>query len=203
MAFCLLGSAEFGGEREQDEAWQRIVAEIEKLRDEAGRRIYEQQWAESEKLLKQLGRVDPGLVHRCDVDRVSGVTLHPPIKIAVLHHPISPLPYTEVAHFSGTINSGPLKNTLMSNKFSLVLHGHMHTAWFAEEHWPDRHGDWTLRIASAASLGTVEKDELNGFNEILISREGAHCRIAIQQREFGTDWPVGKFIGARTGVRRT
>ena len=60
---------------------------------------------------------------------------------------------------------------LLAKRFCLVLHGHMHTGWFAREQWPGQHGDWRLRIASAATLGSRETAEHHGFNEVEVLRE--------------------------------
>jgi len=198
VAFCLLGSAEFGGEQEQDEAWQRVVDAVDQLRAEADELIKQEKLAESSKLLDKLGRVDPGLVHYQDIDRLKATKLLEKVCIAVLHHPVSPLPFTEVAHFSGTINAGALKDALMARQYCLVLHGHMHMGWFAEERWPDRHKDWTLRIAAAGSLGSKEKDEQHSFNEIVVIREGDACAVTVHRLvrnndQFRRDKSMGPF----------
>ena len=47
--------------------------------------------------LDRMARIDPGLVHQDDLDRARGHAWHLPVRIAVLHHPVSPMPPTEVA----------------------------------------------------------------------------------------------------------
>jgi hypothetical protein len=126
--------------------------------------------AKAEELATKAARIDPGLVHARDLDRLGEYPYRHPIRIAVLHHPISSLPSTEVTRFAGLLNAGAVKQALLSAEFSIVLHGHVHAGFLAEERWPGRHDGRTLRIAAAPSLGSREIAENNGFNEIEIRR---------------------------------
>jgi 3',5'-cyclic AMP phosphodiesterase CpdA len=164
----LLGSAEFGGEEERDPVRDELLALIGRLRKGAMEEPDEERAAA---LRVQVSRIDPGLVHDADLERVRRTEWHAPVRIAVLHHPVSPMPRTEIARFAGLINAGEVKDTLAHKEFCLVLHGHAHTGWFGKEQWPERHEDWTIRIAAAPSLGSLEIQEHNGFNEIEIARD--------------------------------
>lgn len=117
-------------------------------------------------------RDDPGLVHQDALNRVAAHRWAEQVRIAVLHHPVSPLPTVlELARYAGLINAGALKDRLLSCGFHLVLHGHAHSGCFAVEQWPDRHGGRTLRIAAAPSLSSREVQEPHGFNTIEIARD--------------------------------
>lgn len=70
-------------------------------------------------------------------------SLDPPIaidefyKIAVLHHPVSPIsPCTEIKKFGNLLNAGELKRTLLELGFGMVLHGHYH--------WPEVYKDTAI-----------------------------------------------------------
>ncbi len=118
---------------------------------------------------------DPGLVAQADLDRaVRDVLSGSGLRIAVLHHPPSPLPPIELAAFGGLLNAGRVKEAFLKCLVALALHGHLHIGWFGEECWAGEHDDWVLRIASAPSLSCDRKSvsTRNGFNEIEINREG-------------------------------
>ncbi|WP_437959879.1 metallophosphoesterase [Sorangium sp. So ce119] len=169
VEFALLGSAEFGGQQEADPVRDELLSLIGRLRQGA----MDEPDAERAAVLRDnVARIDPGLVHDADLQRVRRAQWHAPIKIAVLHHPVSPLPATELARFGGLINAGEVKDALVHKEFCLVLHGHCHTGWFGKEQWPERHEDWTIRIAAAPSLSSREVQEHNGYNEIEIARDG-------------------------------
>jgi hypothetical protein len=161
-----IGSAEFGGEINEDRERLELQKEMAKLPKDPAK----QDRAKAEELATKAAHIDPGLVHSRDLDRLGEYAYRHPIRIAVLHHPISPLPSTEVTRFAGLLNAGAVKQALLSAGFSIVLHGHVHTGFLAEERWPGRHGGRTLRIAAAPSLGSREIAENNGFNEIEIRR---------------------------------
>jgi Icc-related predicted phosphoesterase len=93
-----------------------------------------------------------------------------PVRIAVLHHPPSPFPYTETKPYAGLLNAGVIKQLLMDKGFCLALCGHVHSGWFVEERWQES-ASRTLRIAAAPSLGSSEIAEKNGFNLVEILRE--------------------------------
>ncbi len=169
VELVLLGSSEFGGEVETDPVREELLALIGRLRKDA---MDEPDAEKAAALRAQVSRIDPGLVHEADLGRLRRTAWDHPIRIAVLHHPVSPVPATELARFAGLINAGEVKDTLIHKGFCLVLHGHVHTGWFGKEAWPERHDDRTLRIAAAASLGSREVQEHNGYNEIVIEREG-------------------------------
>lgn len=162
----LLGSAEFGGEIDEDRERLVLQKEMAKLPKDPGK----QDRGKAEDLATKAARIDPGLVHARDLDRLGEHRYRHPIRIAVLHHPISSLPSTEVTRFAGLLNAGAVKQALLGAGFSIVLHGHVHAGFLAEERWPGRHGGRTLHIAAAPSLGSREIAENNGFNEIEIRR---------------------------------
>jgi len=162
----LLGSAEFGGEidDQRDPDRQQLLERINQLRQTIATAADQ---AEIDTALLRLERIDPGLVHAADLQRVQQHRWHMPIRIAVLHHPVSPLPVSlEVSRYGGLLNAGQVKDALLGCGFCLVLHGHLHSGWLAAERWPARHGDRTLHIAAAPSLGSREIQEHNGYNEI-------------------------------------
>jgi 3',5'-cyclic AMP phosphodiesterase CpdA len=165
VAFLLLGSAEFGGEvmPGNDPEQRELLNRIEALRADllTAAKKDDAKEKEVDALLKRLARVDPGLVHKQDLVRAQGYGWDDqmPIRIAVLHHPVSPLPVTEINHFVGLLNAGEVKQALFEKQFCLVLHGHLHMGWLACEQWPEQYGDWALRIAAAPTLGSREKDE--------------------------------------------
>ena len=112
----------------------------------------------------------------------SGTHGHQPVRVAVLHHPVSPLPPAEVATLAGLINAGQVKEVLLAKGFALVLHGHVHTGWFAREQWPGQHGDWrTLHIAAAPTLGSRESLEQHGYNEVEVVREQDHYEVCVRR----------------------
>lgn len=164
----LLGSAEFGGELAQDPVRDQLIELIDKLKKGAMDEMDEEK---AEKLRANVARIDPGLVHHQDLKRIGATPLRQPVILALLHHPVSPLPATEIVRFTGLLNAGEVKDTLYRAGCCLVLHGHVHTGWFGKEQWPERHDERVMRIAAAPSLGSSEIQESHGFNEIEISRE--------------------------------
>ena len=162
----LIGSAEFGGEIDEDRERLELQKELAKL----PRDPRKQDRVKAEELATRAARIDPGLVHTRDLDRLAEYPYRHLIRMAVLHHPVSSLPSTEVTRYAGLLNAGAVKQALLGAGISIVLHGHVHAGFLAEERWPGRHGGRTLRIAAAPSLGSREITENNGFNEIEIRR---------------------------------
>lgn len=205
ISMLLLGSAEFGGHLDfrgavkgDGEDWFSYLCRLLETvdSDEARERL--------KKVLEELGvdldrvkgrlevqRVDPGFVSKQSLDR-SRVTKEEaePLRIALVHHPLSPLPAApEIARYAGLTNSGQVKDTLFDLGVHLVLHGHQHRGFFAEERWPGRYAH-TVHIAAAPSLGSKERDESNGYNEIRVFREGdALTAVEIRTVRFqGSAW---------------
>jgi len=169
ITVLLLGTSELGGQIEEEPERYTLLKELAKL---PGAPTPEER-EKAEKLATQAARIDPGLVEAHDLRRVS---THPwkaslPVRIAVLHHPPSPLPSTEVARYSGLINAGAVKQVLMEKGFCLALCGHVHTGWFAEERWHKHSGTRTLHIVAAPSLGSREIPSNNGFNLVEVFRD--------------------------------
>jgi hypothetical protein len=197
VEILLLGSSELGGEVEDDPVRRELFALVDRLKKDA---MEEADAARATKLRADVSRIDPGLVHHRDLQRVRESVWRQPVLLAVLHHPVSPLPATEVARFSGLINAGEVKDTLFHAGFCLVLHGHVHAWWFGKEQWPPRHEARTMRIAAAPSLGSREIQEPNGFNEIEILRERREGGLAYAitvwrvHRE-GTGWVKKEAMG--------
>ncbi|HYO52380.1 metallophosphoesterase [Archangium sp.] len=169
ITVLLLGTSELGGQIEEERERYKLLQELAKL----PRAPNPQEKEKAEKLATDAARIDPGLVHEQDLHRISTHSWHDklPVRIAVMHHPLSPLPSTEVARYSGLLNAGAVKQVLMEKGFSLVLCGHAHSGWFAEERWLKHSGGRTLRIAAAPSLGSREIAENNGFNLVEIFRD--------------------------------
>ncbi|HEY4016416.1 MAG TPA: metallophosphoesterase [Polyangiaceae bacterium] len=164
VEIALLGSAEFGGE--VDDNQQRVAVECAKATNKPA------DCPLADKLMLGVSRDDPGLVHAKDLQRVKFHKWCAPVRIAVLHHPVSPMPQvTEIARYSGLLNAGAVKDTLMEREFCLILHGHAHAGWFGVEQWPGMHGGRWLRIAAAPSLSSREVPECRGYNAIEIERD--------------------------------
>lgn len=132
-------------------------------------------------------RIDPGLVDDRDLARLRGHAWPHPVRIAVLHHPVSPLPDTEVARFGGLVNAGAVKEALLEKGFQLVLHGHVHRGWFVrEEAWMTDGTTRTLAVAAAPTLGSRETAKDQGFNEVEVARDyddagRAHYRVVVRR----------------------
>jgi 3',5'-cyclic AMP phosphodiesterase CpdA len=191
----LLGTSELGGEIDKDRERYKLMLELAKL----PRGPSAQEREKAEKLATDAARMDPGLVHTKELDRVSTHSWKDslPVRIAVMHHPPSPLPTTEVARYSGLLNAGAVKQVLMDKGFSLVLCGHVHTGWFAEERWPRHSKAHTLRIVAAPSLGSREIPSNNGFNLVEVFRDrdrkgAAEYKVRIRRfvREGERGWEV-------------
>ncbi|KFA89138.1 metallophosphoesterase family protein [Archangium violaceum] len=169
ITVLLLGTSELGGQIEEEREHYNLLQELAKLPKVPTK----EQREKADKLATDAARIDPGLVEDRDLRRVS--THHwkdsLPVRISVMHHPPSPLPSTEVARYSGLLNAGAVKQVLMEKGFCLVLCGHVHTGWFAEERWLNHSGGRTLRIAAAPSLGSREISANNGFNLVEVFRD--------------------------------
>ena len=144
------------------------------------------------KAIKGLDAIDPGVVHHRVVERLaSGDWAGSRVKIAVVHHPISPvITDHSVTPYNGLINAAAVKNALLRSKVSLVLHGHLHTGWFGSESWPDQHGNRRrLNIASWPSLGSSYNPGGNGFQSIELLQEGDRSKFRVQRYiNSGEDW---------------
>lgn len=177
LEFVLWGSAEHGGQIDE-----QLLKVTDALRVQAVAALDEGQQEVAEALGQRYSRIDPGLVHTRDLQRLRQDRPRDPIRIAVLHHPISAIPTsTEVSPFAALVNAGEVKDVLFEQRFTLVLHGHVHTAWIGTESWPGRHDGHTITIVSAATLGSHETYEQHGFNELRIMREGQRRWIEIDR----------------------
>ena len=186
---ALLGSAEFGGE--DDETQVQLTALIDALVTRARDAFAVDELALFDELSQRISRLDPGLVHHRDLKRLESHVWTQPVRIAMLHHPVSPIASgTEIARFGELLNAGAVKASLFRVGVSLVLHGHQHSGWFAQESWPAHYGDRVLHIAAAPTLGSRETLVNLGFNEIRIYREGAtHFEVEVRRMAFsGSGW---------------
>jgi 3',5'-cyclic AMP phosphodiesterase CpdA len=198
----LLGSAEFGGEEEKDPVREQLHELVDRLR-KAAMALPDEEKVKS--LRHSVSKLDPGVVDGTDLAEVGKQTWTRAVRIAVLHHPVSPLPTTELARYVGLINAGEVKERLLEKGFCLVLHGHAHTGWFGKESWPGQHNDHELWIASAPSLGSREVREKNGFNEIEISQvwEGKTTTWEITLRRYASGGIGWAFVAEKTFRPRT
>ena len=188
LDILLLGSAELGGEMLDDERTETIESLVNDVADAAGKAVDE--------IPKE--HIDPGLVHYLDLEAVKRHPWENKVRIAVLHHPLSPMPQTEVAAFAGTLNAGQVKAMLIDNRFCLALHGHLHAGWFGTESWPHQKEGWALRIAAAPTLCSDATFENNGYNEIEIAREGTdRYEVTVRRiKHSGNQWEQdGKSLG--------
>lgn len=168
LTVLLLGTSELGGQVQEEVEQRARLFEFAKLSADASPE--ERDKAEAEAV--QAARIDPGLVHHRVLKCVSTHKWEDslPVRIAVLHHPPSPMPSTEVTRYAGLLNAGAVKQVLMEKGFCLALCGHVHAGWFAEERWHERTVR-ALRIAAAPSLGSSSIAENNGFNVVELLRE--------------------------------
>lgn len=176
LEVVLLGSAEHGGE--VDEATDTLLRRAR----EAAERDGSIADAEQADKLRGLAKSDPGLVHKEDLRRLRSYGWSEPVRLAVLHHPVSPLPTTtDIAPYAGLLNAAAVKDACIAVEIHLILHGHAHSQWFIEERWPSHsQADHTLRIAAAPSLGSREVYEQHGYNEILVVREGDRYEVTVR-----------------------
>jgi len=180
LRVALLGSAESGGEASSD---QDLA-----LLDEYQARFEKAEEADAiRELIHGFERLDPGIVARGILDRLVPEPGY--LTMAVLHHPLSPVPSVEIAPYTGIVNAGQAKQVLISAGTALVLHGHTHLGFLAAERLLGRLPDWTMRIAGAATLASASSDEQNGYNEIFVAREGASHRMLVRPvRLDGGQW---------------
>lgn len=219
ISILLLGSAEFGGHldyrgalKAEGEDWFSYLCRLLDTVDSDADKD------RLKKVLVDLGvdldgvkgrlevqRVDPGFVSKQSLDRSRALKEEAePLRIALLHHPLSPLPAApDIARYAGLTNSGQVKDTLFDLGVHLVLHGHQHRGFFAEERWPGRYAH-TVHIAAAPSLGSKERDESNGYNEIRIFREGdALTAVEVRTVRFqGAAWKLSGEDPRDPGVMR-
>lgn len=174
VEIALLGSAECGGEPDEMEA--QLVQLIEGLVSRARHALEANELEQFDKLSKDISRIDPGLVHHQDLKRLEAHRWTQPVRLAMLHHPVSPMPVgAEIVRFGGLMNAGAVKAALLRAGVCLVVHGHQHCGWFGCESWPGQHDNRKLHIAAAPTLGSRETLDNHGYNEIRIYREGATC----------------------------
>ncbi|MFF6994498.1 metallophosphoesterase family protein [Streptomyces sp. NPDC008313] len=191
LRVALLGSAESGGEpaRNDDrDRVRRLIAELAESED--GTRVSD--------LMGQLERHDPGVVAHPVLRRLKKETGC--VNLAVVHHPLSPVPSVEVAPYAGVVNAGQAKLALAEAHTALVLHGHTHLGFLASERLIDRERPWTTRIAGAPALASVHSNEENGYNEVFIAREGDEHSLALRTVRFrGGQWRADLAIAFRPG----
>lgn len=127
---------------------------------------------------EKFGRLDPGLVHDEDIQRLrSDEWKHELVRIAVVHHPLSTNQSiaTEISAYAGLSNGGQVMAALLEKGFSLLLHGHTHA-----NHLELRE---KVILAGAGTLGSRGPYERHGFNEILVYREGELCNLRVESYE--------------------
>lgn len=179
LEVVLLGSAEHGGEIDLE-----LLAATDRLRQQALAAGNAADEALALALRKRYGQLDPGLVHHEDLRHIRGTRLYGAFGIAVLHHPVSPMPSTELAPLGGLVNAGQVKQALLEAGFHLVLHGHAHSAWHIAERWPGKHGDRELHILGAPTLSSYETVESQGYNELRVHLEedGPRVEVILHER---------------------
>ena len=165
VAIWLLGSAELGGEQLADPRFRAVFELAERLVTEEWSRVA------LEAHRPKLERIDPGLVAQRALD-AAAPPASVPVRIAVLHHPVTPLAGTapEIASFTGLINAATVKAALRQKGYQLVLHGHLHHGALVTETSHDSSRAPALHIAAAPTLGSKETQERRGYNAIVIAR---------------------------------
>lgn len=187
----LLSSSEFGSDAGDDAAHEVVAGKLRELEEQLGADNLSAK--NKQEIMQQIAWIDPGLVHSLTLEKAAAFPWGHPIRIAVLHHPVSPLPCgTEVARFSGLVNAGQVKRRLLNSGFFIALHGHAHYGWLASESWNDEAGsEVTLHISSAPSLGSWAKDEKNGYNELVFVWEGDDCFLTMRVvARDGSEWKL-------------
>jgi 3',5'-cyclic AMP phosphodiesterase CpdA len=171
LRVALLGSAESGGEPARNDDRDRVRELLAELaRSEGGTQV--------SNLMGELERHDPGVVAHPVLRRLKKETGC--VNLAVVHHPLSPVPAVEVAPYAGVVNAGQAKLALAEAHTALVLHGHTHLGFLASERLIDRDRPWTTRIAGAPALASIHSNEENGYNEVFIAREGEGHSLAVR-----------------------
>ncbi|AVH55919.1 MULTISPECIES: metallophosphoesterase family protein [Streptomyces] len=194
LRVALLGSAESGGEPVRNDDRDRVrelLAELARSAD--GTRISD--------LMGKLERYDPGVVAHPVLKRLKKETGC--VNLAVVHHPLSPVPAVEVAPYAGVVNAGHAKLALAEAHTALVLHGHTHLGFLASERLIDRDQDrpWTTRIAGAPALASIHSNEENGYNEVYVAREGDGHSLAVRTvRWRNGQWKSDLAIAFRPGA---
>src|SRR5712691_13200475 len=142
-----------------------------------------------DKLLATLVANEPGYVEDEALRAISNLKDDDRrIRIAILHHPLSPIPSRFVGRYASLMNAGEVKEKLFEKRTSLVLHGHMHAPWLGKEAWPET-GDWTMRILAAPALGSDRQSTSPGFNEIRLLRENDRPLMLLRRfRHSGSSW---------------
>ncbi|MET9970941.1 metallophosphoesterase [Streptomyces sp. NPDC006356] len=171
LRVALLGSAESGGEPARNDDRDRVrqlLAELAKSED--GTHVSD--------LMGELERYDPGVVAHPVLRQLKKETGC--VNLAVVHHPLSPVPSVEVAPYAGVVNAGQAKLALAEAHTALVLHGHTHLGFLASERLIDSGRPWTTRIAGAPALASIHSNEENGYNEVFIAREGEEHSLALR-----------------------
>jgi predicted MPP superfamily phosphohydrolase len=166
VAFWLLGSAELGGEQLADPRFRAVFELAERLVTDDWSRVA------LEAHRPKVERIDPGLVAQHALDAAAPPP-SVPVRIAVLHHPVTALAGTapEVASFTGLINAATVKAALRQKGYQLVLHGHLHHGALVTETSHAKGGaPAALHIAAAPTLGSRETQEQRGYNAISIAR---------------------------------
>ncbi|GAA3116423.1 hypothetical protein GCM10017687_32440 [Streptomyces echinatus] len=194
LRVALLGSAESGGEPVRNEDRDRVrllLAELARSADDT----------DVSELMSRLERHDPGVVAHGVLRRLKKETGC--VNLAVVHHPLSPVPSVEVAPYAGVVNAGQAKLALADADTALVLHGHTHLGFLASERLIDRDRDrpWTTRIAGAPALASIHSNEENGYNEVYVAREGEDHSVAVRTvRWRNGQWKPDRVIAFRPGA---
>lgn len=192
LRLFLLGSAESGGEAARDEDRQLLEnkqAELATADNEMSARD----------LILDFARLDPGVISKTILDRLTFEAGW--VTLAALHHPLSPVPSVEITPYSGIVNAGQAKRALTSARTAVVLHGHTHLSFLAAERFLGTgRDDWTMRIVGAPTLASAASDEQNGYNQILLAREGGGHTVVVQPvRVDGGQWVPDRGICFRPG----
>jgi hypothetical protein len=109
------------------------------------------------------------------------------VKIAVLHHHVTPFIPEEVKQFELLLNAGQFKKQLVDAGFQVVLHGH--------KHWPDMLLDSAisdgreLLVISGGTIGGGPAEGKPGFNWLRFERSGDALSVHRHFVPVGSDSP--------------
>ena len=125
------------------EAINTLIAEINRLREVDAARVSPEEIYLFQDIMGEIRKAAPEALQQAT-------------KIVVLHHHIAPIYTEEVKQFELLLNAGQFKKAIVSEDFSLVLHGH--------KHWPHIFADTTVTGSSGRGLCVISGGTVGGWS---------------------------------------
>jgi SAM-dependent methyltransferase/3',5'-cyclic AMP phosphodiesterase CpdA len=152
---ALFDSTKLGGDEHPQLA--SVARKLEAIVDHVDATTAKQLRTALDELRKEV-RQDAGYISPGDLAKLETVVHKLPkhrIKLAVLHHNVSPVPTADIDRFDVVVNAGAVKAKLAELEFDILLHGHRHTVHCSHERLvhPGGNGQGML-IVGAGSLGS-------------------------------------------------